>query len=391
MGKLFYSLGLLPTAEVIEITASDLITGYVGQASKKTADVLIKARGKVLFIDEAYQLNPKNGGGYMQEVVDSMVQAMTSKDLIQQIVIILAGYENEIDDMLQVNKGLKSRFSEKITFKDFNVNVVEDMIKKNLILLNNGMKLTSEMLQILPDISKRLKESSNFANGRDIDTLCKRTFRQYASRISSSKTLNRSQNICQEDIENSLRKFLDSKSKPNNDKIQLEEIQQIQYDASPPSLLLDHNTILSMKETTKEKNKEIINDDIIAPIIGGFEKKLQKILDERGLNSQEGVVNLSSLSIESDEIQSIIKEISIFLNISYKSATEKIIKWRENLDIVKNKLKEQIIEKEMAKLEKRKALLPIWRCAVCGRADLPYIYCYVSPYIIRYDEFDIID
>ena len=60
MGLMFNSLGLLPMSDVVEISVSDLITGYVGQSSRKTHDVLVKARGKVLFIDEAYRLNPTN-------------------------------------------------------------------------------------------------------------------------------------------------------------------------------------------------------------------------------------------------------------------------------------------------------------------------------------------
>jgi hypothetical protein len=59
MGKMFFSLGILPCDDVIEISASDLVTGFVGQAGIKTLDVLTKAKGKVLFIDEAYQLNPQ--------------------------------------------------------------------------------------------------------------------------------------------------------------------------------------------------------------------------------------------------------------------------------------------------------------------------------------------
>lgn len=56
MGKLFFSLGLLPTSDVVETTAAEFSTGYVGQAGSKTSDILMKARGKVLFIDEAYQV-----------------------------------------------------------------------------------------------------------------------------------------------------------------------------------------------------------------------------------------------------------------------------------------------------------------------------------------------
>jgi hypothetical protein len=80
MGRMFFSLGLLPCDDVVEISASDLVTGFVGQAGGKTLDLLTKARGKVLFIDEAYQLNPQQGGSYMQEVVDELVKCLTSEE-----------------------------------------------------------------------------------------------------------------------------------------------------------------------------------------------------------------------------------------------------------------------------------------------------------------------
>lgn len=82
MGRLFHSLGLLPFADVIEVDASKLQTGYAGQAGRLMLDTLTKAKGRVLFIDEAYALNPRWGGPYMSEVVDTLVGVRTpSADL----------------------------------------------------------------------------------------------------------------------------------------------------------------------------------------------------------------------------------------------------------------------------------------------------------------------
>ena len=80
MGAMFNALGLLPGDELKEVKASDLVTGYTGQAGKKTREILKESRGSVLFIDEAYQLDPARGGHYMTEAVDELVGALTEEE-----------------------------------------------------------------------------------------------------------------------------------------------------------------------------------------------------------------------------------------------------------------------------------------------------------------------
>ena len=116
MGKMFHMLGILPTDEEVETSTSQLQTGYVGQSGKKTKEMLMKARGNVLFIDETYQLMPTQGGAYMQEVVDELVKDLTSKEFKDKLEVILAGYKSEMDQMLDANQGLCSRFSEKLQY-----------------------------------------------------------------------------------------------------------------------------------------------------------------------------------------------------------------------------------------------------------------------------------
>ena len=82
-------------------------------------------------------------------------------------------------------------------------------------------------------------------------------------------------------------------------------------------------------------------------------------------------------------------EIARILKISETEAEALVQTWQQNQEDIRDKLNEQAKEVAKAKLEKRKAMVPIWRCAVCGRADLPYIACFVSPYIVRYQEVDI--
>jgi hypothetical protein len=117
-----------------------------------------------------------------------------------------------------------------------------------------------------------------------------------------------------------------------------------------------------------------------------FGKALQDLLDERGLNSQEGVQRLARLNIESIQMNMIVEEIGRVLNCDYQTAIALLRQWQEDQRNVEEQLQAQLKEQEKAKKEGRKALVPIWRCGVCGRADQPYIVCYVQPYIVRYEE-----
>ena len=120
MGMLFEAIGVLPSAEVVQVSASDLSTGFVGQAARKTRDVFESARGAVLFIDEAYRLFDPSGRSYMQEAVDEIVTLLTEEAYRGKMVVIFAGYAGQMEAMLdRVNPGLKSRFATTIDFPDY--------------------------------------------------------------------------------------------------------------------------------------------------------------------------------------------------------------------------------------------------------------------------------
>jgi AAA+ superfamily predicted ATPase len=132
MGAMFNALGLLPGDELKEAKASDLVTGYTGQAGKKTGEILKESRGGVLFIDEAYQLDPARGGHYMTEAVDELVGALTEDEFKGKILVILAGYDTDMENMLKTNAGLRSRFSERVKFHDFDANATVELLQLEL-------------------------------------------------------------------------------------------------------------------------------------------------------------------------------------------------------------------------------------------------------------------
>lgn len=116
MGQVYYDMGLLATHEVIETSVTDLVGQYVGQTGPKTQKVLEQALGKVLFIDEAYRLGQ---GRFSREAVDELVDCITKPRYAQKLIIILAGYDADINHLMSLNSGLSSRFPESIQFEPF--------------------------------------------------------------------------------------------------------------------------------------------------------------------------------------------------------------------------------------------------------------------------------
>ncbi|GME65999.1 AAA family ATPase [Neofusicoccum parvum] len=114
MGKVYYDMGFLSTAEVLECSVTDLVGEFIGQTGPKTQKLFEKALGKVLFIDEAYRLAE---GHYAKEAMDEIVDCITKPKFANKLVIILAGYDADINRLMSINPGLTSRFPETMTFR----------------------------------------------------------------------------------------------------------------------------------------------------------------------------------------------------------------------------------------------------------------------------------
>lgn len=107
-GQVYYDMGFLSTVDVYECAATDLVGEYVGHTGPKTQGVFDKALGRVLFVDEAYRRGSA-GGRFAQEAIDEMVGPLTQPKYFQKIVVILAGYKIDMNQLLKVNSGLSSR------------------------------------------------------------------------------------------------------------------------------------------------------------------------------------------------------------------------------------------------------------------------------------------
>jgi SpoVK/Ycf46/Vps4 family AAA+-type ATPase len=176
MGKLFQSLGLLASGEVVEVSVSKLSTQFSGQAAKQTRKKFEEARGGVLFIDEAYRLLDDV---FSAEIVGEIVQLLTEDDFKGKMVVIFAGYEEPIRQLMKMNEGLSSRVTETIHFDKFDSQAVVELLT---IKLKKHNKLISPDITSaqLDTMAGELVNLSDFASGRDIETWSCRIVRECA-------------------------------------------------------------------------------------------------------------------------------------------------------------------------------------------------------------------
>ena len=119
IGEVLYNIGVLSSNNFVETDRSGLVAGYVGQTAIKTKEIIESALGGVLFIDEAYALaqDASSGSGFGKEAIDTLVKGMD--DNRENLLVILAGYSDDMDNFLDINPGLRSRFANIIEFKDY--------------------------------------------------------------------------------------------------------------------------------------------------------------------------------------------------------------------------------------------------------------------------------
>lgn len=164
LGKKFKELGLLKKGHFIDITREDLVGEWQGTSAKKTKEILTKALGGVLFIDEAYSLKTANGDDFGQEVINTIVPFI--EDNRDRIIVIIAGYTKPMGKFLDSNPGLKSRFNHTIDFEDYN----SDEMYKIFKLIAKGFNWNIKVEIKLKDYFKylQLNKDTHFGNARDV-------------------------------------------------------------------------------------------------------------------------------------------------------------------------------------------------------------------------------
>ncbi|MCA1025966.1 AAA family ATPase [Cytobacillus kochii] len=170
LARIYHHLGVLPRENVIETNRSQLVGAYVGQTEENVGQLVEKALGGVLFIDEAYTLNrsDQSKDDYGQVAIDTLVSLMTSEKYSGRLAVILAGYPDEMRQFLEVNPGLRSRFPQAnhLHLQDYNDYELLEIGKR--IALNNDYVLTSSGERALLKRIERERVDDTFGNARAV-------------------------------------------------------------------------------------------------------------------------------------------------------------------------------------------------------------------------------
>lgn len=209
IGKIFEEENILSgSGEFVEIHGRDLVDKYVGWTAQKVHNIVEKAIGGVLFIDEAYSLVADKRGSFEDEAIATLIKEM--EDHRNEICIILAGYTEEMRNLINLNPGFESRIQFTINFPDYNeeelLEIFKGMCKKEKYRISNNCK------EILIDNFKKAKNEENFGNGRYVRNLFEKVKFEQADRIvqTNSKATN---SILKGDIEKAIYIMAEPKDK----------------------------------------------------------------------------------------------------------------------------------------------------------------------------------
>jgi probable Rubsico expression protein CbbX len=184
MADILFQLGYVKKGHLLTVTRDDLVGQYIGHTAPKTKEVLKKAMGGVLFIDEAYYLyKPDNERDYGSEAIEILLQVMENQR--DEIVVILAGYKEPMDLFYESNPGLSSRIANHIDFPDYTVDELSTIAK--MMLEDQQYQLTPQAEIAFTDYIARRKEKTLFANARSIKNALDRARMRQANRIFDSR------------------------------------------------------------------------------------------------------------------------------------------------------------------------------------------------------------
>lgn len=172
VAKVYHALGFIDKPEVHEVKREDLVAGFVGQTALKTKEAIEKAKGGILFIDEAYALSREAGASdskdFGREAIDTLVAAM--ENMRDNLVVIVAGYTEPMKKFIDSNPGLKSRFTTYINFEDYTIPQLADIM--DFMLQDRGYKMTADArdraIEILKDEKERAVREGGSSTLRQI-------------------------------------------------------------------------------------------------------------------------------------------------------------------------------------------------------------------------------
>ncbi len=180
VANMFKNIGILKTNKVIEVDREKLVGKYVGHTASQTKELVEKALDGVLFIDEAYTLSKGGENDFGREAIDTLVKLM--EDYRDRLVVILAGYSNEMEQFLETNPGLRSRFPNIIEFPNYSTDELLQIAQ--LFCENNGYKMSDKALGKLRKLLDTKRTEPKFGNGRGVRNIFEKSVRNMARRLS---------------------------------------------------------------------------------------------------------------------------------------------------------------------------------------------------------------
>ena len=215
IARIYKQIGVLSKGQLVEVDRSGLVAGYVGQTAIKTSEQIKKAKGGVLFIDEAYALSQKDDA-FGQEAIDTILKAM--EDNRDDFVVIVAGYTEPMKKFIESNPGLKSRFNKYIEFPDYTIDELEEIFYMNCDKYD--YKVDEDVKHQIRALitAKKIENIDNFANAREVRNLFEEIITNQARRISTieNPTGDDMMTILREDLED-LSIIADNKNSDGDD------------------------------------------------------------------------------------------------------------------------------------------------------------------------------
>lgn len=180
MAEILHRLGYVRKGHLVSVTRDDLVGQYIGHTAPKTKEVIKRAMGGVLFIDEAYYLyRPENERDYGQETIEILLQIMEENR--EDLVVILAGYQDRMQKFFQSNPGIRSRIAHHIEFPDYSAQELLAIAK--IMLAEQNYRFDDEAEQAFYDYLKRRMEQAHFANARSVRNGLDRARLRHANRL----------------------------------------------------------------------------------------------------------------------------------------------------------------------------------------------------------------
>lgn len=192
LSRIYHCIGVLSKGQLVEVDRSGLVAGFVGQTAIKTQQAIEKALGGVLFIDEAYSLvNQDNSNDFGHEAIEVLLKNM--EDHRDDLIVIVAGYTDQMEDFIHANPGLESRFNKYFYFEDYTAPellvIFQSMAEKNsYVLSEDGEQWLKDTLEQMHQ-----ERDENFGNARDVRNLFEQAITRQADRVAQLEAPTREQ------------------------------------------------------------------------------------------------------------------------------------------------------------------------------------------------------